>query len=117
MKWGIMVMKSKTSFINGGILLNDFKRFTWIGAGYLLVLLLSVPLKVFMLHNKLEVVTINNAYTYLRIFQFDTNSSLLHVMSLILVPVLTGLLLFRYLAGQPGGRYGAYIACQAGNPS
>lgn len=99
MKWGIMVMKLKTSFtnINRGILLNDFKRFAWIGAGYLLVLLLSVPLKVFMLYSKLEDVRINYVYTYSRIFQFDTNQSFLHVMSLILVPVLTGLLLFRYL--------------------
>jgi len=90
-------MKSKTSFINKGILLNDFKRFAWIGAGYLLILLLSVPLKVFMLYSRLEDVRINNVYMYSRIFQFDTNQSFLHVMALILVPVLTGLLLFRYL--------------------
>jgi ABC-2 type transport system permease protein len=92
-----MAMKSKTSFINRGILLNDFKRFSWIGAGYLLILLLSVPLKVFMLYSRHENVMINNASTYLRIFQFDMNQTPLQVMSLIIVPVLTGLLLFRYL--------------------
>ncbi len=97
MKWGIMVMKSKTSLLNRGILLNDFKRFAWIGAGYLLILLLSVPLKVFMLYSKSEDMIINNTSAYLRIFQFDTNAALLQVMSLIIVPVLTGLLLFRYL--------------------
>ena len=58
MKWGIMAMKSKTSFFNRGVLLNDFKRFAWIGAGYLLVLLLSVPLKVFMLYSNLEYVSL-----------------------------------------------------------
>jgi len=96
-KWGIMVMKLKTSFINRGILFNDFKRFAWISAGYLLVLLLSLPLKVFMLYSQLEDIRINNVYMYSRIFQFDTNQSFLSVMALILVPVLTGLLLFRYL--------------------
>lgn len=90
-------MKLKASFINRGVLLNDFKRFTWISAGYLLILLLSVPLKILMLYSKGEDVGINNVSAYLRIFQFDTNSSFLHVMALILVPVITGLLLFRYL--------------------
>ena len=90
-------MKSKTSLINRGILLNDFKRFTWIGAGYLLMLLLSIPLKVFMLYSRDENVIINNAPAYLHIFQFNTNAALLQVMSIIIVPILTGLLLFRYL--------------------
>ncbi|MDD4237257.1 MAG: DUF6449 domain-containing protein [Desulfotomaculaceae bacterium] len=90
-------MKSKTSLISRGILLNDFKRFAWIGAGYLLILLLSVPLKVFMLYSRDEEVIINDASAYLRIFQFDTNATMLQFMSLIIIPVLTGLLLFRYL--------------------
>jgi ABC-2 type transport system permease protein len=97
MKWGIVVMKSKTSLINRGILINDFKRFSWIGAGYLLILLLTVPLKVFMIHSRAEELIINDASVYLRIFQFSTNEAPLMVMSLIIVPVLTGLLLFRYL--------------------
>ncbi|MDD4169961.1 MAG: hypothetical protein PHD36_06875 [Desulfotomaculaceae bacterium] len=90
-------MKSKTSFINMGILLNDLKRFAWIGAGYLLVLLLSVPLKVFMLYSREEEYLVNNVSGYLSIFHFDFNTSLLQVMALIIVPVLTGMLLFRYL--------------------
>ncbi|OPX86183.1 MAG: ABC-2 family transporter protein [Pelotomaculum sp. PtaB.Bin104] len=97
MKWGIEAMKSKTSFINMGILLNDLKRFAWIGAGYLLVLLLSVPLKIFMLYSRDEEPRIINASDYLRVFQFDPNTSFLQVLMLIVVPVLTGLLLFRYL--------------------
>jgi len=106
-------MKSKTSLINRGILLNDFKRFTWIGVGYLLILLFSTPLKIFMLYSQLEnnaaatgvvlkngvavVDVVNGAYEFLRVLQFDTNAAWLQVMSLIFVPVLTGLLLFRYL--------------------
>lgn len=90
-------MKSKTSWLNRGILFNDFKRFAWIGAGYLLILLLSVPLKVFMLYSKQEDIIINDASIYLRVFQFNTNDTLLQVLSIIAVPIMTGLLLFRYL--------------------
>jgi len=88
-------MKSKTSVIDQGILRNDFKSLGWIGAGYLLGMLLSLPLKILMLHSKVEHAhTIQNPDTYLRLFQFD---SPLQIMLLILVPVLAGLWLFRYL--------------------
>ncbi len=88
-------MKLKTSFINTGILLNDLKRFTWIGAGYLLLLLSIVPLKVFMLYSRAQERQIDTT-AYLRIFQFDPYNPI-QVMILIIVPVMTGLLLFRYL--------------------
>jgi ABC-2 type transport system permease protein len=114
MKWGITVMKSKTSLINRGILLNDFKRFAWIGIGYLLLLLFSTPLKIVMLYSQLKndavvagvvlenggvaaIDLVNATSRFLSILQFDTNAVLLQVMSLIVIPVLTGLLLFRYL--------------------
>lgn len=89
-------MKSKTYFINMGILLNDIKRFAWIGAGYLLALLAIVPLKIIMLYSRVENVRINDTTAYLRIFQFDYYSPI-QILVLIVVPVLTGLLLFRYL--------------------
>lgn len=89
-------MKLKTSFINTGILLNDLKRFTWIGAGYLLILLSIVPLKIFMLYSRAQDFQINDTTAYLRIFQFDPYNPI-QVMVLIIVPVVTGLLLFRYL--------------------
>lgn len=38
-------MKSKTSFINKGILHNDFKRYGWMGVVYLLAWLSAVPLQ------------------------------------------------------------------------
>ena len=87
-------MKSKTSFINPGILRNDFKSFGWIGAVYLLGMLLSVPLKLLMLHSNRDGATIDNISSYLRIFQFD---SALQIILLVTVPILAGLLLFRYL--------------------
>ncbi len=89
-------MKLKTSFINRGILLNDLKRFSWIGAGYLLLLLAVVPLKVFMLYSRAQASQVNYTIDYLRIFQFDSYSPT-QVMLMIIVPVAAGLLLFRYL--------------------
>ncbi len=97
MKWGVMVMKSKTSFINTGVLRNDIKRFIWISIAYLLGLLLTVPLKIFMLFSKAEEVNLNDVSIYLRMFQFDSNASMLQLMLIFIIPVLTGLVLFRYL--------------------
>ncbi len=101
MKWGIMVMKSKTSFINLGILRNDFKSFGWIGAAYLGALLLSIPLKILMMYSQTDNASMDGVYRYLQIFLFNQNSSPLQLMLLILVPVLTGLLLFRYMQTSP----------------
>jgi len=88
-------MKSKTSFINPGILRNDFKSLGWICAAYLLGMLLSLPLKILMIHSQMERTHINyDLNIYLRIFQFD---SPMQIILLILVPILAGLWLFRYL--------------------
>jgi ABC-2 type transport system permease protein len=91
-----MVMKSKTSFINTGILRNDFKRYGWIGVVYLLALLAMVPLQLVMKYFRPEEIKAHyNAHTYLQILQFDYSPVTL--ILLLIVPVLTGLLLFRYL--------------------
>lgn len=95
MKWGITVMKSKTSFINRGILRNDFKRYTWLGIVYLLGLLLTIPLKLVMLFSRPDGIKMYyTARTYLQVLQLDYFPNLILI---IIVPVLTGLLLFRYL--------------------
>lgn len=89
-------MKSKTSFINRGILNNDFKRYTWIGIAYLLGLLVTVPLQLVMIYTRPEEIKVfYNASTYLRVLQFDYSPA--SFILLLIVPVLTGLLLFRYL--------------------
>jgi len=96
MKWGIMVMNLKTSFINPGILRNDFKRFTWISVVYLLGLLFTVPLTLYLMYTAAE----KNGllyHDYLRTLQFSFDSSPFALMLIIIVPVLTGMLLFRYL--------------------
>ena len=95
MKWGIMVMNSRTSFINRGILGNDLKRFAWVGIVYLLGLLLAIPLKVFMIYSHLQAAGITDTASYSQVLNYD--SSALQLLLLLIVPVLTGLLLFRYL--------------------
>jgi ABC-2 type transport system permease protein len=93
-------MKSKTSFITTGILRNDFKSLGWIGGGYLLGLLLSVPLQLIMLYSRAQqnpdiyYRPYSDSYAFLGIFQFN---SALQVMLLVLVPILAGIWLFRYL--------------------
>ncbi|MEG3070105.1 MAG: hypothetical protein RQM92_04015 [Candidatus Syntrophopropionicum ammoniitolerans] len=89
-------MKLKTSFINQGILRNDLKRFTWIGVTYLLLLLASVPLKILMWHSREQAQQINYIADYIRIFQFAPYPPT-QIMIFIIVPVVAGLLLFRYL--------------------
>ncbi|CFX06174.1 Uncharacterized [Syntrophomonas zehnderi OL-4] len=88
-------MKSKTSFINSGILHNDFKNYGWIAVVYLLGLLLAIPLKIIMLHSQAQnpEIIIGSAQ-YLGIFKFD---SAFQIMLFILIPIMTGLWLFRYL--------------------
>lgn len=98
MKWGATAMSSKMSYFNRGILINDFKRFGWIGAGYLLGLLLSVPLMILMLHSQLQrdanfAMTLGYRNVYLHVLQFNEPQALL----LALVPILAGLWLFQYL--------------------
>ena len=102
MKWGIAVMSSKTSFINTGILRHDFKRYGWIGAAYLLGLLLSVPLQIAMIYSRQAASGViysvsPNPYPYLQVLGFQ---SPLQALLWFTVPVLTGILLFRYLQSE-----------------
>jgi ABC-2 type transport system permease protein len=94
-------MQSRTSFINKGILRNDIKSMGWIGILYLLGLLASMPLQILMIHSR-EVMTpaatsssylLNNPY--ISLFQLDTSP--LASFLLIIIPVLAGMMLFRYL--------------------
>lgn len=84
-------MKSITSFLNIGLLQNDFKRFSWIGIAYFFALILSVPLNILMRYSRAEHFEYIN---YLEVFSFT--SSPLQLILLLTVPILTALLLFRY---------------------
>jgi ABC-2 type transport system permease protein len=92
-------MESKTSFINRAILLNDLKRFWWIGAGYLLGML-SVPLAIQSAYTQIEkaVGTPNSQMLVNQLLQvFQLTAPRLQPVLLILVPIFTGLMLFQYL--------------------
>lgn len=84
-------MQHKTSLFNKGILLNNLKRFWWIGIVYLLVLLFDVPLKILMILG-------NNTEESKRcmrfIFHFRSEAQ---IFPMIAVPVITAVALFRYI--------------------
>jgi ABC-2 type transport system permease protein len=90
-------MKSKISLIDKGILYHDLKSSGWVGIIYLLGLLFAFPMQILMLHsqevNMLRTYDIFNN-PYLGIFQVN---SPIQMLLLVVIPVLTGLLLFRYL--------------------
>ncbi len=96
-----MAMKSKISFINPGILLNDFKGFSWIGVVYLLGLLFSTPLQILMLYSEQK--KFGGEYVpqydllqnqFRDIFQFDSGMQIILILT---IPVIVAILLFRYL--------------------
>ncbi len=90
-------MKSKISLIDKGIFYHDFKSSGWLGVIYLLGLLFTIPIQILMLHSREE--TMQRAYgllnnPYLDILQVN---SPIQMILLVIIPVLTGMLLFRYL--------------------
>jgi ABC-2 type transport system permease protein len=92
-------MTSKTSFINRGIMLNDLKRFWWIGAGYLLGML-SLPLAIHSAYTQIEkaVGTPNYQMLVNQLLQiFQLTAPRLQPVLIVLVPIATGLILFQYL--------------------
>jgi ABC-2 type transport system permease protein len=94
-------MTSPASFINYGILLNDLKRFWWIGAGYLLGLL-SVPLTIMTVHSQMEQAIALSNYpiqSFVNNIQdvFRLTSPALQPVLLVLVPIAAGILLFQHL--------------------
>lgn len=78
------------------MLINDLKGCGWIGIVYLLGLLFVVPLNLYLRYTN----TIENGYpysNYLNVLAFNGSSSSFVVILIMAVPVLTALLLFRYL--------------------
>ncbi|MBU3127816.1 DUF6449 domain-containing protein [Clostridium tagluense] len=84
-------MKLKISYFNKGVLINDIKRFTWIGICYLIFLLFEVPFKIIT-------IDANNTGNpgYLTSMQNIFTNEVLMV-SIAVIPVLTAILLFRYI--------------------
>ncbi|MCT4507389.1 MAG: DUF6449 domain-containing protein [Tepidibacter sp.] len=87
-------MKSKTSFFNKGIVINELKRFYWVGIVYLLSLFFSVPMAIIMENNNMKNYEFYGYSNVIKqIFEFRTGQTPL----LWFVPILVGLLLFRYM--------------------
>ncbi|MBZ9622420.1 DUF6449 domain-containing protein [Clostridium sp. FP2] len=84
-------MKLKISYFNKGVLINDIKRFAWIGICYLIFLLFEVPFKIIT-------IDANNTGNpgYLTSMQNIFTNEVLMV-SIAVIPVLTAILLFRYI--------------------
>lgn len=82
-------MNSKTSF-SKGLFKNEIKRFKWMGIAYFVFLFFLIPLRIIMIYNS------NNNYlrNLGRIFNFRNE---LLILSMVVVPILLGLLIFRYL--------------------
>ncbi|KAB2953441.1 hypothetical protein F9B85_05910 [Heliorestis acidaminivorans] len=87
-------MLSKSLLPNKGIILNDLKRYNWIGISYTLLLLFVLPLQIIMNVNKLEERTsyISNPFKPLFYFQGE-----LQEFFILAIPVLTAIFLLRYL--------------------
>lgn len=90
-------MQSGNYLINMGILNHDIKRFGWIGIIYFLGLFFLMPLQIIMLQHtySAEAKMYYDIYTYLRVL--SPNYSPFLLLLLFIMPVLTGVLLFRYL--------------------
>ena len=85
-------MKLKISCFNKGVLVNDIKRFGWIGICYLIFLLFEIPFKIFMMNASN---TTHPAYSSQTMKDIFNNDILL--TSTAVIPVLTAILLFRYI--------------------
>ncbi|WFD11490.1 DUF6449 domain-containing protein [Tepidibacter hydrothermalis] len=87
-------MKSKISLFNKGVILNDLKRFSWIGVVYLLGLLLTIPMRMMMVNSEVENYGHYGANPIKRIFDFEIGETMI-LMGVI--PVILAILLFRYM--------------------
>ncbi|MDR5658439.1 DUF6449 domain-containing protein [Serpentinicella sp. ANB-PHB4] len=90
-------MKSITSYFSKGIIRNEIKRLYWVPILYFIALFLTVPLQIIMevqryLPNLEE--NLNSIRIHQNILYF--NSGIIMV-SIFTIPVVVGLLLFRYL--------------------
>lgn len=91
MKWGMWVMKLKTSFFNNGIIFHALRRFSWIGIIYTLLIFFAVPMNLIMYHGKDEIYPENIKI----LFYFREND--IQSYFILMVPVLLGVLIFKYL--------------------
>lgn len=100
-------MKSKTSFFNRGIFLNDLKRFSWIWVSYLVALIFMIPMKILMrIDNFYRDMLPGTSYDPIKDYnpvidflRFESGDKLL----MYVVPVITAIFLFRYMQSKDSG--------------
>ncbi len=96
-------MRFKTSFFNKGLLLDNLKRFGWIGIIYTLALFFCMPLNILMNYDIKKQFYYDNygfSYPIKSLFYCDPNlnfQSSVMVILIIAIPILTAMLLFRYI--------------------
>lgn len=91
MKWGMLVMQSRTSSINKKLLVYIFRSSGWISLLYLIGLLFSLPLEVVM--SVLEKRAQYNETEINLLFMYGTLQNAL----ILVIPVLLAVFLFRFL--------------------
>jgi ABC-2 type transport system permease protein len=99
MKWGISAMKSKISFFNPGIVFQDLRQYGWVAIIYTIGLLLTVPVAMLILTSS----------KYFRDGEYKSLADLmtnhLEVVLLFAVPVVAGVMVFRYLQTEASADY------------
>lgn len=83
-------MKSKISFFNAGLIIQDFKQHGWIGLVYLVGLLFSLPLTLMMLASS----EVNHHRIPENFFRIGMEIQIIFILT---IPIAAGIFIFRYM--------------------
>jgi ABC-2 type transport system permease protein len=92
MKWGMLGMPSKTSWINKELITQSVRSVGWLGIVYFIGLLFALPIDILGKLTNPNIIYYNNLYENLFKIQYPIQMGLL-----FFIPVLLSVFLFRYL--------------------
>jgi ABC-2 type transport system permease protein len=92
MKWGMLDMPSRTSWINKELIIQSLRNVGWLGIVYFIGLLFALPIDILGKLTNPNLTYYNNIYENLFKMQYPIQMGLL-----FLIPVLLAVFLFRYL--------------------
>jgi ABC-2 type transport system permease protein len=92
MKWGMLGMPSKTSWINKELITQSIRSVGWLGIVYFIGLLFAIPIDILGKLTNPNIIYYNNLYENLFKIQYPIQMGLL-----FFIPVLLAVFLFRYL--------------------
>ncbi|UFT97762.1 DUF6449 domain-containing protein [Radiobacillus kanasensis] len=92
-------MSSNPSWINKGIMAHNFRTAGWIGFLYLLSLVFVIPLQLMMQYGN------DDVYTYPTFESFFQLTGEIQVFIMFIIPILTSVVLFRYLQVKASADY------------